>query len=259
MEQTPQGQVDFWNRRAQTYPRYDDTPNSYTDKVISKIQAHGISFDSKSVLDVGAGSGQYTLKLAKLAKSVAALDISDQMLAISQADAKRLGLTNIEYFLKPIDEFKAPEKFDLVFSSMCPAVRDDPSRRWFLDSAKEAAIYLGFLDYVYPGPMPRLMERYQVTRKLFNSGLEMEEWFKKIGENFSRYELNGEWVVKYQRDEALHWCLTMLRDYGVTDPDRVFLDECLEPFKTPGSDEYVFKSPYFVDLLIWERKNSKLK
>ncbi|MDR2387943.1 MAG: methyltransferase domain-containing protein [Deltaproteobacteria bacterium] len=259
MEQAPQELVDFWNRRAKTYPRYDHTSNSYADSVISKIQAHGLSFSGKSLLDVGAGSGQYTLKLAKLAKSVLALDLSDQMLAISQQEAKNLGLTNIEYVLKPTTEFKAPERFDLVFSSMCPAIRDDLSRQWLLDSAKEAVIYLGFLDYVYPGPMPRLMEHYQVTRKLHNSGLEMEDWFKKVGENFSRYELTGQWVVNYDHQEARHWCLTMLRDFGVNQPDPIFLDECLEPFKSPDSDVYVFKSPYYVDLLIWERKNSQLK
>ncbi|MDR0621858.1 MAG: class I SAM-dependent methyltransferase [Deltaproteobacteria bacterium] len=259
MEKTPDELVDFWNRRASTFPRYNETAGCYADRVLAAVEAHGLSFAGKTVLDVGAGSGQFTLKIAKKAKRVVALDVSDQMLAISQADAINLGLANVEYVVKPINEYRPAQRFDLTFASMCPALRDDDSRRWLLESAQEAAIYLGFIDYVAPGPMPRLMERYQVERKLFNSGPDMEKWLKDNGHGFAGYPLEGTWTIIYDRQEALHWCHTMLNDYGVGDPDPAFLDQCLADFWDPaardGAGAYVFDTPYFVDLIVWERKN----
>jgi SAM-dependent methyltransferase len=249
--------VEFWNRRAKTFPKHDDDKVSYANDVIAKIEDSGISFSGKTVLDVGAGSGQFTLKLAQKAKAVTALDISDQMLAFSKADALRLGLNNIEYILSPLIDYQPAERFDLAFCSMCPAVRDETSRRWLFNIAKEAVIFLGFIKYIDPGPMTALMSHYGLEHKTFNSGPDMERWLTEAGQTFRAYPLTGEWRVYYEREDAFQWCLTLLGDYGVTDPDPQIIKSGLEPFWDQAANKYIYKTPYFVDLIIWEREKNR--
>jgi SAM-dependent methyltransferase len=257
MEKAGNDLVDFWNRRALTFPRYNEAPNSYEQSMVDKIEAHGLVLTGKTILDVGAGSGQYTLKLAKKAARVVALDVSDTMLAISKEDAARYSLTNIDYVLSTLADFHEEDGFDLVFCSMCPAVKDDLSRRRLLTLAREAFIHIGFERYVNPGPMDSLMAHYGVESKRFNSGPDMRKWLDDNGELFSSYPMTGTWRTSYSKEESLHWAKTLLFDYGVKEPDKDLIERSLEPFWQKKEDKYVFETPYFVELLIWERMRQK--
>ncbi|MDR2367980.1 MAG: methyltransferase domain-containing protein [Deltaproteobacteria bacterium] len=255
MDKTPREAIEFWDRRSAFFPRHDDSPGNYADKVLAQIADHGISFRGKTVLDAGAGTGQFAIKLARLAKSVVALDISEGMLAVCRADAEALGVPNIEYVKSPLTDYLPPSKPDIAFCSMCPALKDDQAKRWLLGSASGAVIYLGFNGYVYPGPMEGLIKLYGVERKLFNSGPDMENWLGAAGQTFARYPLTGNWHTSYPEADGLEWCLTMLKDYGVADPDPKAIKDSLAPFRDKATGRYVFETPYFVDLLIWETKN----
>mgnify|MGYP003299872023 CR=1 FL=1 len=49
----------------------------------------------KSLIDIGAGTGVYSLHLAKLCQSVLALDLSPAMLEILQNSANEYNISNI--------------------------------------------------------------------------------------------------------------------------------------------------------------------
>jgi ubiquinone/menaquinone biosynthesis C-methylase UbiE len=70
------------------------------------------------VADVGAGTGYFTFRLAKLvgpAGKVFATDIQPEMLAIVRARMKESGVTNIETVLGAVDDPKLPtQTFDLI-------------------------------------------------------------------------------------------------------------------------------------------------
>ncbi|MDR1109586.1 MAG: class I SAM-dependent methyltransferase [Deltaproteobacteria bacterium] len=250
MDKPPAGQADFWDRRAASFPRYNEVPGSYEETVLAQAEAGGVDFRGRTVLDVGAGSGQFTLKLAQRAARVVALDISEKMLGISRADALAHGLSNIDYVLAPFPGFPPGRRFDVVFCSMCPAVRDDQSRQRLLDLAGGALVHVGFRDYSEPGPMARLIGHYGLERKLFRSGPEMRRWMEARGETFKSFHLAGEWEVRHSRAEALAWCRTMLLDYGVERPDEGLILELLEPFWDPAAGSHVFRTPYSVELLV---------
>ena len=86
---------DFWNCRAASFPRYEAGDDNYEARMLRLARENGVDFCGKTVLDVGSGSGMYTIRLAQEAASVTAVDISDEMLRILMQDAAAQGLDNI--------------------------------------------------------------------------------------------------------------------------------------------------------------------
>jgi SAM-dependent methyltransferase len=85
-----------------------------------------------TVLDVGGGVGLYAIPFATYAKSVTITDLSAKMLAYAKENADDAGLCNLEFVKLDWDQanFKNlgwEKQFDLVFASMCPAIRDGES------------------------------------------------------------------------------------------------------------------------------------
>jgi SAM-dependent methyltransferase len=95
------------------------------------------------VLDIGAGAGTFTIPLARLVKRVVALEPAPAVLAALQKRVEAQGLANVHFLdrewerIDPAQEGLA-RRFDLVFASLTPGVRDAEtlqkmmtcSRRW---------------------------------------------------------------------------------------------------------------------------------
>lgn len=75
-----------------------------------------------AILDVGCGMGQYSMLFAHDAIKVRGLDISADILGLLRDDASRKGISNIDVAISKWDDYASTEKYDLVFSSFCPAV-----------------------------------------------------------------------------------------------------------------------------------------
>lgn len=54
-----------WDKKAKNYNRYNPDNSRFEAKVIHRIEELGIDFSQKNILDVGAGTGVYTIRLAK--------------------------------------------------------------------------------------------------------------------------------------------------------------------------------------------------
>ncbi len=72
------------------------------------------------VLEIGAGTGRYTLELARLAKEVVAVDVSDRMLQILRGKAQRAHLNNISFVRGDIQDIPVDHRFSHIcaFSSL---------------------------------------------------------------------------------------------------------------------------------------------
>lgn len=84
--------ADFWDRRARGYHR------STKDTVIHDpfyLRLRQILTPQNTVLDVGAGTGRFTLALASHVKHITAVEPSVSMLNYLRQDARERGLTNI--------------------------------------------------------------------------------------------------------------------------------------------------------------------
>ena len=67
-----------------------------------------------TVLDVGAGGGYFTFRMAKTAKRVYAIDVDRRMVMLLQRDARRLGHQNVYVILADDGDPKISRPLDLV-------------------------------------------------------------------------------------------------------------------------------------------------
>ena len=120
------GERRFWNKFAHRYDRFmDRRVKSYgtlLEKLIQEISAGSI------VLEVAAGTGVVSLKLAEKAGHVYALDLSQAMVTEAKKKAEGKNLENIEFLVD--DAYELPfesGKFDAVICSNALHNMKDPA------------------------------------------------------------------------------------------------------------------------------------
>ena len=69
------------------------------------------------LLDLGAGVGQWTFRLAPRVGRVVAVEYAEPLVRIGEAEARRRGLANIDWVVAPAEAYQSPEPFDVVFIS----------------------------------------------------------------------------------------------------------------------------------------------
>jgi len=84
------------------------------------LAAAGLSSEATGslVVDLGCGTGQLSLPLARLGAQVLAVDVSAAMVQRLRSEARRLGVTQVEGLAMPIEKLALPpESVDLIVSS----------------------------------------------------------------------------------------------------------------------------------------------
>lgn len=88
-----QHQEKTWSKRASSW---DHSSMPGLEKIAAAVISYASPVDGCDVVDLGCGSGQLTLDLARTAKSVIAVDFSAEMLELLDQRAAAAGLGNIE-------------------------------------------------------------------------------------------------------------------------------------------------------------------
>jgi SAM-dependent methyltransferase len=140
----------FWEMKAHKYPTaFDNGQIERTLKVISMVRAEGVEIKGKKILDIGCGTGIYTLPLAQEAESVTALDFSETMVARLRDEILRYNISNVDIIKESWQEaditareFK--KSFDIAWCSMSMAVRDREDIRKMEDCSKKWCVYVGW-------------------------------------------------------------------------------------------------------------------
>ena len=130
----------FWDARAETYKSlpFESVANLEQDSdnlelkirlETEKVFAWLPEVRGKSILDLGAGVGQWTFRFAeKDAKSVVAVEYSEPLAEIGKKEAQHRGLKNVQFFVSPAEKYSTSKKFDIIFiSGLFVYLNDDQS------------------------------------------------------------------------------------------------------------------------------------
>lgn len=249
-DQNKQADKDFWNAKAATFPRYSEGEHNYEARILALVRGMGVDFHGKSVLDVGCGTGMYTIRIAKDALKVFALDLSEEMLRIFKEDAAAQGLANIEFILSDWMDYASPPPCDYVFCSMSAAIRNDAGREKLITVRKAAVVYIDFVRRAPSNVMQGLYERYAIIPKKFDNAVVMREWLARKGITHASRHVEDGWDVPWERDALVRSCALTLQRHGV-EADRDLLAAHVAAFKRDDG-LYHETTEFSAEILLWQ-------
>ena len=132
--------ADFWERRASGFHR--STKDTITSDPLY-LRLYNLVAPQTSVLDVGAGTGRFSLALAPYAKCITAVEPSAAMMDFLRRDATDKGLSNISYVQTTWQD--APEDLEADFvicSHVLYPIRDIAPFLSKLQKATRLACYI---------------------------------------------------------------------------------------------------------------------
>ena len=101
-----------FNHKAETF---DSPKNIFLVNLVCQAVEKQINLLSdKEILDFGGGTGLLTLPLAKQAKSVTLVDISEKMLEQARLKAEQQDIENIQFLEQDLLEKPLEKEFDLI-------------------------------------------------------------------------------------------------------------------------------------------------
>ncbi len=136
--------VGNWDRRARKFDQRTATPGaaSRKERVFSMLKEAGALQSGSTVLDIGAGPGNWAIPMAEMGMEVVALEPSGGMVEIlrEKMSARGIGPDRIRIDQRAWQDVDVKKEalagqFDLVFASMSPGVRDPET----LDKAMQAS------------------------------------------------------------------------------------------------------------------------
>lgn len=122
-----------FSRYAYLYDRYADTQKIAALKLLAEIKENSFN----KILEIGCGTGNYTLLLREKFKSAAlkVIDISEKMMEVALGKLKNAG---IKFIIADAETIKLDEKFDLITSNAC--------FQWFNNLTNALLKYKGLLN-----------------------------------------------------------------------------------------------------------------
>jgi SAM-dependent methyltransferase len=140
----------FWDRMALHYPLPFDEKNLVdVRRVLSLVRNRGVEISRAAILDIGCGTGIYTLPLAREAAMVTGLDDSEKMIALMKKVIADTGMQNVRPVsaswknidISALDFEKA---FDIAWISMSPAVQTRQDFEKMERCARKWCVYIGW-------------------------------------------------------------------------------------------------------------------
>ena len=139
----------FWDSRANTYQNLafesianlEQDPENLKLKIqleTEKVADYLGSVAGKTILDLGAGVGQWSFRFAEAgAASVTAVEYSVPLVEIGRAEAARRGITNLFFEVSAAEQFHDGKTYDIVFISGLYVYMNDEQAALLVSSLSE--------------------------------------------------------------------------------------------------------------------------
>jgi len=143
--------VENWSRRSSWFARRTGNNRGHARRkmVLDMLKREGALGPEVKVLDIGAGPGNYAIPMARLCEQVTALEPAAGMVKILEERARAEQLKNITIIQKTWQEVDIEKddltgRFDLVFASMTPGVRDPETLQKMLAASRKFCFLSAF-------------------------------------------------------------------------------------------------------------------
>ncbi len=140
----------FWERMALNYPLpFDEKTLADTHFVFDLVKKRDVKIVDTDILDIGCGTGIYTLPLAREAATVTGIDGSGAMLSRLNEVAAANRILNVRTIQAPWNDIDIADRefekaFDIVWASMTPAVQSRDDFAAMERCAKKWCVYIGW-------------------------------------------------------------------------------------------------------------------
>jgi len=121
----------FWNAQASKLARWlaEEHTKKRVDYITNWLEQQKVFHPEMEVLDIGAGAGAFTIPIARQVKKVVALEPASAVMAVLREKITAAGLSNVDFLEKEWEKIDPQEdqlikRFDLVFASLVPAIKD---------------------------------------------------------------------------------------------------------------------------------------
>lgn len=138
----------FWKEKSHSYalPFAPETLRK-TRRIIRLAERSGVNFKGRSLIDIGCGTGIYSLVLAAKACSVLGVDFSSEMLVLFRREARTHKIKNasqIQADWRKLTLRRLGGKRDIALASMTNATASAAGLRKMEACASEFCVYIGW-------------------------------------------------------------------------------------------------------------------
>lgn len=222
----------FWDTMAKRYPHFNDASMSKdVQTILSWAEQKGVVYKNASVLDIGSGTGTFSIPLALLGAHVTAIDPSSKMLEILHEDALNVGVSSITTSQSDWNAFEVTEPYDIVIASMTPAIHDTPTITKMINASKKYGIYVTWGKYRINSVVNALLKAHHTVES--SSGLGSIEEFKACLQmrsfSFEYETFETAWSDTYTYEQAKEYAYEQLERRRIT-PDEASVEEVLKSY-----------------------------
>ncbi len=200
----------LWDIKSKTYPKFSGKLSPFQENFFKVLEEFHIDFSSKTLIDIGCGTGFYTLYLARFCKEILAIDSSKGML--DELNAKAKEFSNIKTLNCSFDELNFNDKFDIAFLTMSPAIKTELDFKKFITIAK-TKIYLNWSKPRYSTLIEPFFKEHNVKKELIID--ELAKFLKQNKIEYKSRDFLEKREITKTLDEAVDSVLWHLEMSGV--------------------------------------------
>jgi SAM-dependent methyltransferase len=229
----------FWDRMAAKYPLpFDEKTLKTTTMVLSLAESEGVVFDGSDILDIGCGTGIYTLPLALQCNSITGIDTSKVMIDRMHEVAKLHNIENLKDVTGSWNEVDIGREgfekaFDVVLVAMSPALRSLQDFRRMEKCSKKWCVYVGWGKKRENALMEELFLAHGLTYGPPPGVQRSHQILTESGRAPSLHFFENRWDWSGTTEEALQYVTGFIQLHG-GQPDHSLIEEKLAEHENDG-------------------------
>ena len=137
---SPAALAEYWDGSAEKYSgtEYKDI----RERIANDLLETGILKKDRRMLDIGCGPGLYEVLFSPHLKEVTGIDGSKKMIERLKEECSAQSCNNVRGIVEQWETFDTDERYDIVFSSLCPPLNNPESLLKMESYSSDLCIYV---------------------------------------------------------------------------------------------------------------------